>query len=167
MFAEGFYLTKAEMDWFTEQLRRAGRRPRGPPAVAAARRGPGRPAAGASSSPRASTRCATRARPTPRRCATPASPVVLRRFTGLIHAFVNMTGVSPACHDALVETAGALRAVLATPAAAAAAPRRPRRRRGAAQRIERRLSSSAFAAFLRVTKFGPVGITSPWAGNSP
>jgi len=53
---------------------------------------------------------------------------LLGTITGLIHAFVNMTGVSPACHDALVETAGALRAVLATaapatvPRAGAAAP---------------------------------------------
>jgi hypothetical protein len=32
---------------------------------------------------------------------------------GLMHGFVNMTGVSPSCHDALVELAGGLRALLA------------------------------------------------------
>jgi acetyl esterase len=35
--------------------------------------------------------------------------VLLRRFPGLIHGFVNMTGVSPASRAALIETAGALR----------------------------------------------------------
>jgi acetyl esterase len=40
--------------------------------------------------------------------------VVARRFTGLIHAFINCVGISPACHAATVETAGMLRALLAT-----------------------------------------------------
>jgi acetyl esterase len=39
-------------------------------------------------------------------------PVLLRRFDGLIHGFVNMTGISPACRDALVEVAGTLRGLL-------------------------------------------------------
>jgi acetyl esterase len=36
-------------------------------------------------------------------------PTLLRRFPGLVHGFINMTGVSPASRDALVEIAGALR----------------------------------------------------------
>jgi acetyl esterase len=39
-------------------------------------------------------------------------PVLLRRFDGLIHGFANMTGISPACRDALVEIAGTLRGLL-------------------------------------------------------
>jgi acetyl esterase len=41
-------------------------------------------------------------------------PVLLRRFDGLIHGFANMTGISPACRDALVEVAGTLRGLLRT-----------------------------------------------------
>jgi acetyl esterase len=39
-------------------------------------------------------------------------PVVLRRFSGLIHGFINMTGVSPASHDAMIEIAGMVRALV-------------------------------------------------------
>jgi len=38
---------------------------------------------------------------------------VLRRFDSLIHGFVNMVGVSPACRDAVIEIAGATRALFA------------------------------------------------------
>ncbi|MDB4996539.1 MAG: Alpha/beta hydrolase fold-3 domain protein, partial [Myxococcaceae bacterium] len=38
---------------------------------------------------------------------------VLRRFDSLIHGFINMVGVSPACRDAVVEIAGATRALFA------------------------------------------------------
>jgi len=37
------------------------------------------------------------------------TPVTLRRFDGLIHGFVNMGGVSRACRDAVVEIASMLR----------------------------------------------------------
>ena len=39
-------------------------------------------------------------------------PTVLRRFPGLIHAFVNMIGVSRVSRDAMIEIAGATRAML-------------------------------------------------------
>ena len=38
---------------------------------------------------------------------------VLRRFDSLIHGFINMVGVSPACRDAVIEIAGATRALFA------------------------------------------------------
>ena len=38
--------------------------------------------------------------------------VTTRRFPGLIHSFCNLIGTSPASHDALVEVAGATRALL-------------------------------------------------------
>ncbi|MFL5318402.1 MAG: alpha/beta hydrolase [Myxococcaceae bacterium] len=43
-------------------------------------------------------------------------PVVQRRFENLIHGFANMTGLSPACREATIEVAGALRALLSTAA---------------------------------------------------
>ena len=39
-------------------------------------------------------------------------PVMLRRFGDLSHGILNMTGVSSACYDAMVEMAGMLRAAL-------------------------------------------------------
>ncbi len=41
-------------------------------------------------------------------------PVVTRRFGGLIHGFINMTSIGRVAHDSLVEMAGSLRALLAT-----------------------------------------------------
>ena len=46
--------------------------------------------------------------------------VALRRFSGLIHGFFNATAISRVSRDALVEVAGATRALLATTAAPAA-----------------------------------------------
>jgi acetyl esterase len=40
-------------------------------------------------------------------------PVVAHRFRGLFHGFINSVGVSPACHAAVVEVAGMVRALLA------------------------------------------------------
>ncbi len=39
-------------------------------------------------------------------------PVVLRRFDGLFHGFINSIGVSPVCRDAVAEIAGMARAAL-------------------------------------------------------
>ena len=61
---------------------------------------------------RRSTRCATRARPTPRALREAGAPVALRRFDGLIHGFINMVGISRVSRDALIEIAGATRALL-------------------------------------------------------
>jgi acetyl esterase len=38
---------------------------------------------------------------------------VLRRFDALIHGFINLVGVSPVCRDAVIEIAGATRALFA------------------------------------------------------
>jgi acetyl esterase len=40
--------------------------------------------------------------------------VLDRRFTGLIHTFINCVGISPACRAAMAEVGGMLRALLAT-----------------------------------------------------
>lgn len=47
---------------------------------------------------------------------------VLRRFDSLIHGFFNMVGVSPVCRDAVIEIAGATRALFAVGAARASKP---------------------------------------------
>jgi acetyl esterase len=39
-------------------------------------------------------------------------PVLARRFPGLFHGFINSIGASPSSHDALVEVAGMMRALL-------------------------------------------------------
>lgn len=44
--------------------------------------------------------------------AADVAPVVLRRFPSLIHGFCNAIGISGVCHDALIEVAGATRALL-------------------------------------------------------
>jgi acetyl esterase len=41
------------------------------------------------------------------------STVILRRFGELLHGFVNLSPINPACHDAMVEIAGVVRAMLA------------------------------------------------------
>ena len=41
------------------------------------------------------------------------TPVLLRRFPGFIHGFIGAVGVSQVCRDALVEIAGATRAMFA------------------------------------------------------
>jgi acetyl esterase len=52
------------------------------------------------------------------RLADAGVPVVLRRFPGLIHGFLNFPGISRSSRDALVEIGGAARAMLATAARA-------------------------------------------------
>ena len=41
------------------------------------------------------------------------TPATLRRFPGFIHAFINLAGISRSCRDAVVEIAGATRAMFA------------------------------------------------------
>ena len=53
--------------------------------------------------------------------------VLTRRFSGLIHTFINCVGISPACHAAMVETAGMFRALLGFGSGATAGPVRTRR----------------------------------------
>jgi acetyl esterase len=48
-------------------------------------------------------------------------PVVGRRFAGLVHGFINMTGVSRASREALIEVAGTLRALVHSHASEGAA----------------------------------------------
>ena len=64
-------------------------------------------------SPPASTRCATRARTTPTRCARRASPATLRREPDLVHGFINAVGLGGRAREAVGAIAAAISAGLA------------------------------------------------------
>jgi len=122
LFAEGFFLTRAQMDWFT-----------------------GHYGAGCDlSDPRMSPLLADDLSGLPPALVITAGfdplrdegedyaaalraagvPVVLRRFPGLIHGFVNAAGISRVSRDALIEVAGATRAMLGVLPAGATWPER-------------------------------------------
>ena len=112
LFGEGFFLTDEMMEWYTGHYLPEGadradplRSPLLSPRLADS-------APGARRSPPASTRCATRARPTRQALQRAGVPVLLRRFPGLFHGFINSIGASPSSHAALVEVAGMTRALL-------------------------------------------------------
>ena len=127
MFAEGFYLTKQFMDLarsaYTPDPALCDR-PAGLPAV---RRDPAPASRRRTSSPRGSTRCATRARRTPASWPTPGSQVELERFPDQIHGFFNVVGVGRTARAANAEIAAKLRAALA-PAGHRVSRRGPARR---------------------------------------
>ncbi len=64
------------------------------------------------SPPPASTRCATRARPTRRKLTEAGVPVELRRFDDQIHGFLNIVGVGRTSRAAVAEIAARLKAGL-------------------------------------------------------
>jgi len=49
-----------------------------------------------------------------RRLQAAGTPVALRRVSGFVHGFIGASGVSRACRDAVIEIAGATRAMLLT-----------------------------------------------------
>ena len=93
-------------------LHARGRGPRRPAALADPAPEPRRTPRRRWSSPPASTRCATRARPTREGSRELGVRDQLRRFPGLFHGFINSIGASPSSRDALVEVAGMTRALL-------------------------------------------------------
>lgn len=123
LFADGFFLTRASIDWFHTQYSGTDtgvhdRDPRlgplhaeslaglAPALVVTAGFDPLRDEGEAYA---AALRAA-------------GTTTVLRRFDSLIHGFFNMTGVSPVCRDAVIEIAGATRALFAVGAAQARRP---------------------------------------------
>lgn len=112
-FAEGFFLTKAQMQWFTAQYVPEGTDhadPRLSPLKAPDLSGlPPALVLTAGFDP-----LRDEGEDYAHALRAAGVPVLLRRFPGLIHGFGNMTSVSRTSRDALVEIAGATRAVLAT-----------------------------------------------------
>ncbi len=120
LFGEGFFLTRAHMDWFEDQYLGATRTqvsdPRASPLLAEdlSELAPALVATAAFDPLRDEGEAYAEAL---RAAGTPAT---VRRFRGLIHGFLSACGVSRTCRDAVVEIAGATRAMFA----AAPAPSR-------------------------------------------
>ncbi len=117
LFAEGFFLTRASIDWFTRQYS-------GPPGphLRDPRHGPLHAESHAGLAPA----LVVTAGFDPLRdegmayadaLLAAGTITVPRCFHSLIHGFFNMVGVSPACRDAVIEIAGATRALFAIHAA--------------------------------------------------
>ena len=120
-FAEGFLLTRKDMEWFENHYIPDGIDDDDPRAsmMRAARRL--RPAPRLRRHLPASTRCATRARSTRRGCARPACRWCCSATPSLIHGFANLTAICPSARTAMLEVAGALRMGLGLAATAPAA----------------------------------------------
>jgi acetyl esterase len=117
LFGEGFFLTQSEMDWFSEHYVESVNAdptdPRLSPLLADDLSG--QPPAFIVTAGFDPLRDEGEEYAQALRAA--GVPVALRRFSGLIHAFINWTGVSPVSRDAVIELAGATRAMLSTSAA--------------------------------------------------
>jgi acetyl esterase len=114
LFADGFYLTRAAIEWFHGQY--VGTLPLEPHDEARVN-----PLASKDLSGLAPTLLVTagfdplrdEGEAYARALAAGGNEVTVRRFGSLIHGFLNMVGVSPACRDAVIEIAGATRVLLA------------------------------------------------------
>jgi acetyl esterase len=114
MFSEGFFLTQSEMDWFNQHYVLScgadDKDPRVSPLLVEDLSGlPPAYVITAGFDP-----LRDEGEEYANRLRDAGNTVVLRRFPGLIHGFINMTGQSRSSRDALVEVAGATRAMLAT-----------------------------------------------------
>jgi acetyl esterase len=113
LFGEGFLLTTSEMEWFDDNYigtsREAARDPRVSPLYAEDLSGlaPAIVVTAAFDPLRDEAEAYAAA------LREAGTPVVLRRFPGFIHAFINLTGVSAGCRDAVMEIAGMTRAAFA------------------------------------------------------
>ncbi len=112
LFAEGFFLTRPQMDWFAHHYLGAGYDPDDPRISPMRGQLTGLPPAIVVTAGFDPLRDEGEDYAHALRAA--GVPTLLRRFPGLIHGFVNMTSAAHVARDAVVEVAGALRAVLAT-----------------------------------------------------
>jgi acetyl esterase len=114
LFGEGFLLTDAEMDWFEGNYLGPGEANALDPRAS--------PLLGTDLSGLAPALVVTAAfdplrdegEEYARALHAAGTPTLLRRFPGFIHAFVSAAGVSPRARDAVIEIAGATRALLAS-----------------------------------------------------
>ncbi len=110
LFADGFLLTRGDIDWFHERYSGGGMYadPRISPLLAPSLAGlPRALVVTAGFDPLRDEGEAYAAA-----LAAAGTPTVLRRFPSLLHGFVNITGPSRAAREATVEIAGALRAMI-------------------------------------------------------
>ncbi|HVP03281.1 MAG TPA: alpha/beta hydrolase [Solirubrobacteraceae bacterium] len=111
LFAEGFFLTRAQMDWFVGHYSGDAdlTDPRMSPLLADDLSGlaPALVVTAGFDPLRDEGEAYAEA------LRAAGTPVVLRRFPGLIHGFANAAGISRVSRDALIELAGATRAMLA------------------------------------------------------
>jgi acetyl esterase/lipase len=112
LFAEGFFLTASEMDWFNEHyVVSCGADPEDPrlsPFLADDLSGlPPAYVCTAGFDP-----LRDEGEDYAAKLRTAGNTVVLRRFPGLIHGFINMTAASRTSRDAVIEMAGSLRAMI-------------------------------------------------------
>ena len=111
LFGEGFLLTNSEMDWFEDNYLGADRAhaadPRASPLLAEDLGG----LAPAFIATAAFDPLRDEGEEYARALAEAGTPVTLRRFPGFIHAFIAAAGVSRGSRDALIEIAGATRAM--------------------------------------------------------
>ena len=111
LFGEGFLLTRAQMDWFEDNYlgeeHAHTRDPRASPLLADDLSGlaPALVVTAAFDPLRDEGEDYAKA------LLAAGTPATLRRFPGMTHAFVSFAGVSRACRDALIEIAGAMRAM--------------------------------------------------------
>ncbi len=126
LFREGFLLTDPEMDWYTDsylgKARTDAADPRASPLLAEDLSGlaPAFVVTAAFDPLRDEGEAYARA------LQQAGTPVTLRRFPGFIHGFINAAGVSRTARDALVEIAGATRAMFfSTTVASGTPPRSP------------------------------------------
>lgn len=108
-FAEGFFLTREDIDWFQRQYSCEDRSdPRISPLLCRALAGlPPALVVTAGFDP-----LRDEGEDYARALQAAGTPATLRRFDGLVHGFANMGGVSPACRNAVVECASVLRDLL-------------------------------------------------------
>lgn len=114
LFGDGFLLTNAEMDWFETNYLGAARThandPRASPLLAEDLSG----LAPAFVVTAAFDPLRDEGEDYARALQEAGTPAMLRRFPGFIHAFTGATGVSQTSRDAVVEIAGATRAMFAS-----------------------------------------------------
>ena len=112
LFAEGFFLTRKAMTWFDEQYAIAGGNVDDP------RHAPGTSKQLANQPPAIIVTAGfdplrDEAEAYGEALRRAGSQVIVRRYSGLIHGFASMTGVSRSANEAMLEVCGMLRAVLA------------------------------------------------------
>jgi acetyl esterase len=116
LFGEGFLLTNAQMDWFKANYLGAASAhasdPRASPLLAKDLSG----LAPALVVTAAFDPLRDEGEEYAEALQAAGTPTALRRFPGLTHAFIGSVGVSRTCRDAVVEIAGATRAMFAAPA---------------------------------------------------